>query len=262
MQKLRKKQFAKALSVGKAKRSSQKSRDALQQADAANGKDAGICPLAAVNCHTDELTSSDNDIAPAGSISDNGSPTAQALLKGPASASDSKAAAFIHWAQSQSSSKQVSIDDFIVQQCQQDFVSQDALSMEGILAAAAAGGMLMPNISCSPADDSAQQLTVEPYLPHNGHVKGAPKPQCHADRIVAADGINALRATRDGEIGEGVVAAGSAQLVNLGITTLQPYSNNCSVQFTQQQLQAGWWLASQTTHYTVYLCMLLQVDLE
>jgi hypothetical protein len=43
---------------------------------------------------------------------------------------------------------------------------------------------------------------LAPFQPHNGYVKGAPKPHSHAERVVAADGIQALRRTRDGELGE------------------------------------------------------------
>lgn len=49
---------------------------------------------------------------------------------------------------------------------------------------------------------SSSSSSVAPYEAHDGFLLGAPKAACHADRIWTADGINQLRATADGEIGE------------------------------------------------------------
>lgn len=49
---------------------------------------------------------------------------------------------------------------------------------------------------------SVPAAPLPPFQPHDGHALGAPKPHCHEARVAAANGIHALRATRDGEIGE------------------------------------------------------------
>lgn len=202
MQKLRKKALAKALTRAVARGTLQKHKIVGEEARSANGKDPCSCPPTTVKCHPNEAAAADRGMSPAGSCPEYEINTASGLQKGKEASGDLKAASFIQWAQSQSSSKQVSIDDYIVQHCKEDLGTQDSLGVEDILAAAAAGGVLVPSVSCRPASDTKQQLMVEPFLPHDGHVKGAPKPQCHKDRVAAADGINALRATRDGEIGE------------------------------------------------------------
>ncbi|KAI8471183.1 MAG: kinase-like domain-containing protein, partial [Monoraphidium minutum] len=61
----------------------------------------------------------------------------------------------------------------------------DPRAAVGALAALAASGAAPP-----PA----------PGAPHDGWMLGPPKPACHAQRVRAADGINKMRATRDGEI--------------------------------------------------------------
>lgn len=53
-----------------------------------------------------------------------------------------------------------------------------------------------------PEQQQQQPNKAQPFQPHNGYVSGPPKPHCHEARVAAADGIQALRRTRDGELGE------------------------------------------------------------
>jgi hypothetical protein len=78
------------------------------------------------------------------------------------------------------------------------------MGLEDVLAAAsaAAGSPASSSKGFSSNGDSAEQMQQpEPFAPHDGWLRGPPKPACHEARVVAADGINALRQTRDGEIG-------------------------------------------------------------
>eukprot|EP00775_Hariotina_reticulata_P005278 gene5278-5513_t len=123
------------------------------------------------------------------------------------SASSTHAASFVSWARQQSCIRNVHLEEFVVEHCRQGHGADLNLDRESITkliaavplqdAAVAPGGpdkqtAAQPGASAAPA--------LAPFTPHNGWVKGAPKPHCHADRIIAADGINALRQTRDGEI--------------------------------------------------------------
>jgi hypothetical protein len=111
------------------------------------------------------------------------------------SASSTHATAFLSWAKEQSSSRRMSVEQFVQQHCsaascKQPLDSLSAMGLEDVLAAAAAA---------SAAEHHVQQ--PESFAPHDGWLRGPPKPACHEARIVAADGINSLRQTRDGEIG-------------------------------------------------------------
>jgi hypothetical protein len=50
--------------------------------------------------------------------------------------------------------------------------------------------------------DGVSVPVLPPFQPYDGYVHGPPKPHCHEARVAAADGIQALRRTRDGELGE------------------------------------------------------------
>lgn len=127
--------------------------------------------------------------------------------------SEHKAIAFIKWAQAQCSSKQISVEDFILQHCRAELAPNDTLTLSDLLAAQKTNDGHVRG-SCSVEAGVDKQRCVEPFVPYNGHLRGAPKPQCHEARVAAADGINALRATRDGEIGKRVApfSAPAAQL--------------------------------------------------
>lgn len=99
--------------------------------------------------------------------------------------------AFIKWARSQSlvsEQHSLNFEDFLKKYCLDDNLvtfnsSPDLVS-------------LITRCQAPP------ELSQEPFKPYNGFVSGAPKPGCHDDRVWTANGINKLRATRDGEIGE------------------------------------------------------------
>jgi hypothetical protein len=125
------------------------------------------------------------------------------------SASSTHAAAFLTWATEQSANRRMSIEQFLQQHCTGSCkLPLDALgakSLGDVLSAtgAAAG----PPASDDSAEWHPKELKLqqkqqpEPFAPHDGWLQGPPKPACHEARIAAADGINALRQTRDGEIG-------------------------------------------------------------
>ncbi|WIA42087.1 hypothetical protein OEZ86_009363 [Tetradesmus obliquus] len=123
-------------------------------------------------------------------------------------------AAFLSWAKQQSASRRMSVEQFMQQHCggscKLDLDSADfgAMGLADVLAAAApaaAPASSPPNFHSSAAglakaQQRQQQQQLEPFAPHDGWLSGPPKPACHEARVVAADGINALRQTRDGEI--------------------------------------------------------------
>eukprot|EP00878_Enallax_costatus_P022893 GHUV01024327.1.p1 GENE.GHUV01024327.1~~GHUV01024327.1.p1 ORF type:complete len:248 (+),score=74.24 GHUV01024327.1:206-949(+) len=216
------KQLKKHLSKDAAARSTACEQDPIATSRA-NGKDAGRVPPVAFNCQDGKQTAglykSDvpgKNIAPAGPVAVDSIPASAGQLQD----SDSPtAAAFVHWAKAQSSSKHVSIEDFLLQHCKEELSSRDVLGIDDILAAAAAGGMVVPNGSCrtghTDRKQTQQRLPVEPFSPYLGHVRGAPKSQCHDARVEAADGINAMRQTRDGEIGAACGCACACALQSL-----------------------------------------------
>jgi hypothetical protein len=108
----------------------------------------------------------------------------------------------------------MSVEQFVQQHCKSscklplDLDAAEALDLADVLAAAAAGPPASmpdkPNGHSSAAGHfkgQQQQQQPEPFVPHDGWLHGPPKPACHEARVVAADGINAMRQTRDGEIG-------------------------------------------------------------
>jgi hypothetical protein len=74
--------------------------------------------------------------------------------------------------------------------------SLDVLGLQDVLSVLACEQQLQ---------DKQGSPVLEPFRPHDGYVKGPPKPHCHEGRVAAADGIQALRRTRDGELGECMV---------------------------------------------------------
>jgi hypothetical protein len=72
--------------------------------------------------------------------------------------------------------------------------SLDVLGLQDVLSVLACEQQLQDKQQGSPV--------LEPFRPHDGYVRGPPKPHCHDGRVAAADGIQALRRTRDGELGE------------------------------------------------------------
>lgn len=122
------------------------------------------------------------------------------------SASSAHAAAFVGWAKQQSASRHVSLEGFLQEHCSAGLSSTataPVLSLNTLSAAATKGdesSRVAPGLAGT-GKQQQQQQQPEPFAPHNGWLLGAPRPACHEARIAAADGINALRATRDGEIG-------------------------------------------------------------
>lgn len=143
----------------------------------------------------------------------NGSSTAAEHAAPKQSDKPTKPASFLAWAKRQSKQRNKTLQKFLVESAQ--------------LSPPTAGQA--QDTSCRPADPSCQHtsdttlglpdvlnvLTLEqqehqqqqpealkPFEPHNGYVQGPPKPHCHEARVVAADGIQALRRTRDGELGK------------------------------------------------------------
>lgn len=83
-----------------------------------------------------------------------------------------------------------------MQQHPQRNCSLDVLGLQDVLSVLACEQQLQ---------DKQGSPVLEPFRPHDGYVKGPPKPHCHEGRVAAADGIQALRRTRDGELGECMV---------------------------------------------------------
>jgi hypothetical protein len=84
------------------------------------------------------------------------------------------------------------------------------MGLEDVLAAASALAESPASTPAAPSSNGSateQMQQPEPFAPHDGWLHGPPKPACHEARIVAADGINSLRQTRDGEIGACPTAA-------------------------------------------------------
>ncbi len=115
--------------------------------------------------------------------------------------------AFLSWAQQQSTLQKQPLDSFLISSvklaaeacCGASFTSADdssslddsklSVELQHLLEALAAG------------DSPPEDLDPTPFQPHDGFQLGPPKPPCHDQRILAANAINKLRATKDGEIG-------------------------------------------------------------
>lgn len=136
--------------------------------------------------------------------------------------------AFLAWAKRQSRQRNKSVQQFLLEsaQLQEGSSSAAALRPGEETFRAPAGAAAQADNQQAPAQQSDSTMTLQDALallssgaqgpqdkqqqqqaspvlaPHNGYVKGAPKPHSHAERVVAADGIQALRRTRDGELGE------------------------------------------------------------
>lgn len=137
--------------------------------------------------------------------------------------------AFLAWAKRQSRQRNKSVQQFLLESAQlQDGSSAPAALRPGEETFRAPAGAAAQDDQHTPgqSNDSTMALqdalavlthahglqhnqqqqqaspVLAPFEPHNGYVKGAPKPHSHEERVVAADGIQALRRTRDGELGE------------------------------------------------------------
>lgn len=140
----------------------------------------------------------------------------------------SRASSFLQWAKRQSQQRNKSLQEFIVESAQagstglakqqQDpapaapcqRTSLETLGLQDVLSVLTTEQQQQQDQEKQGEKlKREQQLSsdvllpvLEPFQPHNGYVQGPPKPHCHEARIKAADGIQALRTTRDGEIGE------------------------------------------------------------
>jgi hypothetical protein len=147
----------------------------------------------------------------------NGSSTAAEHAAAKQSDKPTKAASFLAWAKRQSKQRNKTLRQFLVESAQlspstaglgQDkssspsdppgkdlcqHSSDDTLGLQDVLRVLTAEQQ---------QHQQQQQQAPKPFEPHDGYVQGAPKPHCHEARVVAADGIQALRRTRDGELGE------------------------------------------------------------
>jgi len=135
----------------------------------------------------------------------------------------SRASSFLQWAKRQSQQRNKSLQEFILESAQagssgsakqqQDpapaapcqRTSLETLGLQDVLAVLTTEQQQQQDERPKREQQLSSDMllpVLEPFQPHNGYVRGPPKPHCHEARIKAADGIQALRTTRDGEIGE------------------------------------------------------------
>jgi hypothetical protein len=97
-----------------------------------------------------------------------------------------------------------SLEDLVAAACAEGGAAAgpDAAALRAAAARAAAGGGAAAALAALLDAAAPHAGRMAPHAPYDGYLHGPPKPACHAARVVTADAVNKLRATRDGEIGE------------------------------------------------------------